>query len=114
MCYNISTVHDDSNYDYDDLPIIPKNEGVKEENNEEMDMDGSYEAIEESDYWTVIDSFFADKGLVRQQLESYNEFIENTMQEIVDERARLTLDQHAQYSGNAGDETVSLERGHRC
>jgi DNA-directed RNA polymerase II subunit RPB2 len=65
------------------------------------------EPISQDDYWTVINSFFDEKGLVRQQLESFNEFIENTMQEIVDERARLTLDQYAQYTGVAGDETVS-------
>jgi hypothetical protein len=64
------------------------------------------EPLSEEDYWMVIDSFFEDKGLVRQQLESFNEFIENTMQEIVDERSRLTLDQHTQYTGRAGDETV--------
>lgn len=96
-------------YDADSYPEIstqPKQETYYGQDDEYAQ--GAYEAIEESDYWTVIDSFFADKGLVRQQLESYNEFIENTMQEIVDERSRLTLDQHAQYSGNAGDETVRL------
>ena len=64
------------------------------------------EAITQSDYWTVINSFFQDKGLVRQQLESFNEFIDNSMQEIVDERSRLTLDQHEQYTGLKGDQTV--------
>jgi len=55
----------------------------------------------------VINSFFGDKGLVRQQLESFNEFIENTMQEIVDERGTLSMDQHNQFTGTRGDETVS-------
>lgn len=31
----------------------------------------------------VISSFFEEKGLVRQQLDSFNEFIQHTMQEIV-------------------------------
>ena len=65
------------------------------------------ESLSQAHAWMVIDSFFEDKGLVRQQLESFNEFIENSMQEIVDERSRLTLDQHTQYTGLAGDETVS-------
>lgn len=43
---------------------------------------------------------------MRQQLESFNEFVENTMQEIVDERGSLIMDQHAQYTGAAGDESV--------
>jgi neutral trehalase len=49
-------------------------------------------------------------GLVRQQLESFNEFIDNTMQEIVDENSRLALDQYNQHTGRSGDETVS-QRG---
>ncbi len=71
------------------------------------------EPISQEDYWTVINSFFDGKGLVRQQLESYNEFVENTMQELVDENMKLTLDQFNQYSGGAEDETVGL-RLHSC
>ena len=39
----------------------------------------------QEDAWTVITSFFEEKGLVRQQLDSFNEFIDNTMQEVIDE-----------------------------
>lgn len=79
-------------------------------NNEQYaDGDGYDESsISQEDYWKVINSFFGNKGLVRQQLESFNEFVENTMQELVDESARLTLDQHSQHTGAAGDETVGL------
>ena len=38
-----------------------------------------------ADSWIVIGQYFREKGLVRQQLESYNEFINNTIQEIVDD-----------------------------
>ncbi len=65
------------------------------------------DSIAQEDYWKVINSFFDEKGLVRQQLESFNEFVENTMQELVDESSKLTLDQHTQHTGVAGDETVS-------
>lgn len=68
------------------------------------EMDGA--PIGQEDYWTVISAYFEGKGLVRQQLESFNEFVENTIQEIVDENSRLTLDQYTQYTGNQGDETV--------
>lgn len=64
------------------------------------------QALEPADYWTIISSYFDGRGLVRQQLDSFNEFVENTIQEIVDENSRLTLDQYTQYSGEAGDETV--------
>lgn len=42
----------------------------------------SYARAQE-DAWVVISSFFEEKGLVRQQLDSFNEFIQHTMQEIV-------------------------------
>lgn len=70
------------------------------------------EPISQEDYWTVISAYFEGKGLVRQQLESFNEFVENTIQEIVDENAKLTLDQYTQYTGNQGDETVSPASSH--
>ena len=34
----------------------------------------------QEDAWAVISAFFADKGLVRQQLDSFNEFINSNMQ----------------------------------
>lgn len=36
--------------------------------------------VQQEDAWTVIQEFFKEKGLVRQQLDSYNEFTSNTMQ----------------------------------
>ena len=68
------------------------------------------QALEPADYWTIISSYFDGRGLVRQQLDSFNEFVENTIQEIVDENSRLTLDQYTQYSGQEGDETVRNDR----
>ncbi|CAG8592550.1 13222_t:CDS:10, partial [Ambispora leptoticha] len=60
------------------------------------------EEISQEDCWTVISSFFNDKGLVRQQLDSFDEFVQNTMQEIVDENRSLVL-QNIQGSGE-GDQ----------
>ena len=56
-----------------------------------MDVDMSEEKVEveeeeeigQEDAWTVISSFFEEKGLARQQLDSFNEFIQHTTQEIV-------------------------------
>jgi len=39
----------------------------------------------EEDIWSVITAYFDEKGLVRQQLDSFDEFIQNTMQEVVEE-----------------------------
>lgn len=69
---------------------------------------GGQQAINQEDCWTVIDAFFEEKGLVRQQLESFNEFVDNTMQELVDENSTLTMDQYAQHSGADGDQTVRI------
>ncbi|CAG8562828.1 240_t:CDS:2, partial [Paraglomus occultum] len=59
--------------------------------------------ISQEDCWAVIQTFFNDKGLVRQQLDSFDEFVQNTMQEIVDENRNLVL-QTIQGSGNEGDQ----------
>lgn len=56
--------------------------------------------------WAVIASYFADKTLVSQQIDSFNEFVNNTMQELVDEGATLILDQNMQHTGKANDVTV--------
>lgn len=72
-------------------------------------MDDFYEGITQEDCWTVITSFFEEKGLVRQQLDSFDEFVQNTMQELVDENADLILDQGAQFSGGDNDEAVRIK-----
>ena len=43
--------------------------------------------ITQEDCWTIIGSFFESKGLVRQQLDSFDEFLANTIQELVDDPA---------------------------
>ncbi len=84
--------YDDTNYDV----------GEEEE-------DDDYKEITQEDCWTVISSFFEQKGLVRQQLDSFDEFVQNTMQELVDENADLILDQSDQHTGRDGDMTRRYE-----
>jgi DNA-directed RNA polymerase II subunit RPB2 len=55
------------------------------------------EEITQEDCWIVISSFFDDKGLVRQQLDSFDEFVKNTIQEIVDETEELILESPVAY-----------------
>ncbi len=64
--------------------------------------------ITAEDCWTVISSFFDAKGLVSQQLDSFDEFVQSTMQELIDEHSLLTLDQHNP-QGN-GDDPIMLRR----
>ncbi|KAL7592771.1 DNA-directed RNA polymerase II subunit RPB2 [Lactuca sativa] len=56
------------------------------------------EDITQEDAWTVISSYFEEKGLVRQQLDSFDEFIQNSMQEIVDESADIEIRRESQHN----------------
>ena len=76
-----------------------------DEEDDEDDEDDDQEFTQE-DCWTVITSFFDEKGLVLQQLDSFDDFVQNTMQELVDENSDLILDQSDQHSGNEKDATV--------
>ncbi|KAJ1660661.1 DNA-dependent RNA polymerase II [Dispira simplex] len=65
--------------------------------------------ITQEDCWTVISSFFEEKGLVRQQLDSFDEFIQNTMQELVDENQNLVMQTSVQ--GHSSDVDI-IKRYH--
>lgn len=47
--------------------------------------------LTKNDAWHVITSYFDEKGLVRQQLDSFDEFIQNKMQEVVDEQLPVEI-----------------------
>lgn len=64
---------------------------------------GEDDLITTEDCWTVITSFFETKGLVSQQLESFEEFIETSIQELVLEDRKLILDQPAQHISEDDD-----------
>lgn len=102
---------DDDGFQYDPTySFAPKSEAKEEQGEYDLNggEDGDEDQLKQEDYWTIITTFFEEKGLVRQQLESFNEFVDNTMQEIVDENSRLMLDQHQQYTGDSSDnESVS-------
>ena len=44
------------------------------------------------DRWAVLKSFFASKGLVRQHLDSYNDFVEKRIQQIVSDVGKIEPD----------------------
>ncbi|KAL0310646.1 UNVERIFIED_CONTAM: DNA-directed RNA polymerase II subunit RPB2 [Sesamum angustifolium] len=74
------------------------NEEEYENENEDEDEDGEEEEITQEDAWAVISAYFEEKGLVRQQLDSFDEFIQNTMQEIVDESADIEIRPESQHN----------------
>lgn len=55
------------------------------------------EEITQEDSWHVISGFFEEKGLVRQQLESFDDFLQYKMQDIVDEDPTIVLTPEAQH-----------------
>uniref|UniRef100_A0A061S805 DNA-directed RNA polymerase subunit beta n=1 Tax=Tetraselmis sp. GSL018 TaxID=582737 RepID=A0A061S805_9CHLO len=71
---------------------------------EEPEHEPNANEITQDDAWTVISSFFADRGLVRQQLDSFNQFAENTMQEIVDEAGEIVVKREMQHNPEQGDD----------
>lgn len=80
---------------------------------QDADYDRGYDSEEEDvitseDCWTVITSFFDTKGLVSQQLDSYDEFTRNTIQDIVSENGHVILDNNLPY--NEDDESPRLVR----
>ncbi|CAF3437533.1 DNA-dependent RNA polymerase II [Fusarium graminearum] len=60
----------------------------------DSDYDYGYdEGITPEDCWTVISSFFETKGLASQQTDSFDEFTQRTVQDLVNEYADISLDQ---------------------
>ncbi|XP_015784094.1 DNA-directed RNA polymerase II subunit RPB2 [Tetranychus urticae] len=64
-----------------------------EEDNAEIAPDLWQEAC-----WVVISSYFDEKGLVRQQLDSFDEFIDMSVQKIVEDSALIELQAEAQHT----------------
>lgn len=51
--------------------------------------------------WVVISSYFDEKGLVRQQLDSFDEFIQMSVQRIVEDSSVIEL-QVSHFKRSAG------------
>jgi DNA-directed RNA polymerase II subunit RPB2 len=83
---------------------------AEEYEGEDYDYDDQETGITAEDCWTVISSFFESKGLVSQQLDSFDEFVSTTMQELVEEDSQLTLDQNAPPVADDGGDPVALRR----
>ncbi|KAG2290381.1 hypothetical protein Bca52824_049985 [Brassica carinata] len=84
------------------------NEYEKDRNYMEEEEDEE-EEITQEDAWAVISAYFEEKGLVRQQLDSFDEFIQNSMQEIVDESADIEIRPESQHNpGHQSDFTETI------
>lgn len=61
------------------------------------DNDGHYDVEE---IWSVIGAFFEEKGLVFQQIDSYNLFIKKTIQQHLRDHTALEIIPQEQYIPN--------------
>ena len=67
------------------------------------------EEITQEDAWMVINSFFRAKGLVCQQIDSFDEFIVNTIQELVDDTGEIVVTPENQFIPGQDTEAVRRE-----
>jgi DNA-directed RNA polymerase subunit B len=44
------------------------------------------------DRWTIAESFFKVRGLVRQHLDSFNDFLRNKLQQVIDEQGEISTE----------------------
>ncbi|KAI9887347.1 MAG: DNA-dependent RNA polymerase II [Watsoniomyces obsoletus] len=92
----------------DDYDITEEFEQPEFERSEFERPDFEETAVSADDCWTVISSFFDKKGLVSQQLDSFDEFVSSTIQSIIDEQSTLVLDQQAPPSDE--DDPIAIRR----
>ncbi len=71
---------------------------------------GHKRAIDNDDTWTVVSSFFEQKGLVRQQLDSFDQFVKVQMQEVIDENPQIIV-QSTPTAGSTAVKKMTLKFG---
>lgn len=83
------------------------------------DAGGDYDEIEDDEItpdlwleacWIVISSYFDEKGLVRQQLDSFDEFIQVSVQRIVEDNPVIDLQAEAQHTSGMVETPVSIRK----
>ncbi|KAI5148248.1 DNA-directed RNA polymerase II subunit RPB2 [Enteropsectra breve] len=69
-----------------------------------------FETLTNDDQWAIISSFFEQKGLVRQQLDSFDQFVRVKMQEVVEENSMIIV-QSTPTAGVSSTRKMSLKFG---
>lgn len=73
----------------------------------DVDLESGEQDISQEDAWVVINSYFEKRGLVKQQLDSFDQFIVNSIQEMVDDSGEIVLTPENQYVPGKEAEMVS-------
>ena len=69
-----------------------------------------HQPIDQEDCWKVIDSYFKRHGLVSQQLQSFERFLQYEVQKIIKEFRETTILKYQQYQpGAVGDEEAKIK-----
>jgi len=87
------------------------NEGYNDYGASEEQGDVDDVPVTQEDAWAVISAYFEEKGLVRQQLDSFDEFIQNTMQELVDDSSNIRVSPELQHLVGYDEELMEEENG---
>ena len=61
--------------------------------------EGYDEEITQEDAWVIISKYFEEKGLVRQQIDSFDDFVNNMIQELVDDAGDIKVTPQDQFNG---------------
>ena len=77
--------------------------------NDDLFIDNGEQEIEQEQVWIVIDEYFRKKGLVGQQLDSFDDFIKNTIQELVYDSGELVVTPENQYMPGDDIEQVGFD-----
>lgn len=57
--------------------------------------------IDQKDSWIIISAFFKEHGLVSQQIESFNQFLESNVQEIINENEQIIVKPERRYASES-------------
>jgi len=75
-----------------------------------LDAEEEDEGITSEDCWQVISAFFDSKGLVSQQIDSFDDFMINSMPEIVEANSTVTVDHKSPPSSGDDSDPIVLRR----
>eukprot|EP00010_Vexillifera_abyssalis_P007006 CAMPEP_0201550306 /NCGR_PEP_ID=MMETSP0173_2-20130828/6681_1 /ASSEMBLY_ACC=CAM_ASM_000268 /TAXON_ID=218659 /ORGANISM="Vexillifera sp., Strain DIVA3 564/2" /LENGTH=1211 /DNA_ID=CAMNT_0047960243 /DNA_START=32 /DNA_END=3664 /DNA_ORIENTATION=- len=99
-----STTAGTSNDPFGEALMMDDQNQYVEGDDDDDDIQGSGGELTQKDSWTVISAYFEEKGLVRQQLDSFDDFIRSTMQELVDESPEIFLTPQSDNQGDMDDD----------
>eukprot|EP00993_Chasmostoma_nieuportense_P004118 NODE_47_length_3746_cov_20.153357_g43_i0.p1 GENE.NODE_47_length_3746_cov_20.153357_g43_i0~~NODE_47_length_3746_cov_20.153357_g43_i0.p1 ORF type:complete len:1204 (+),score=381.96 NODE_47_length_3746_cov_20.153357_g43_i0:29-3640(+) len=92
-----------------DLLQASKLQEGDDEDDLDVEMDEDDDPVQfqtHNEVWEVINCFFEEKGLVNQQLDSFNHFVDFQIQEIVDDFAEIVIKSNPQHAPHVEDSPV--------